>query len=151
MGNRPIISGKLESKEGQVTQTIVFRSCLRFQWASLFSLDLVTSRYQYAYYSESIRDQRSALENARVTLSISRYTRRNMLDALSSTAFSRTPEYGLLVQETVFTCIPKAFSEGSQYHCGPHRHHSLELFRHCGTGGELIHIQVRLSCAALAQ
>lgn len=76
-----------------------------------------------------------SLANIRITLSMSRYTRREMLDALASTPFPRTAEYESLVRETASMCVPDACPVEV-------RGGFTRVLRHCGARGELIHTEV---------
>lgn len=95
------------------------------------------------YVSENVSIQKTALANIRIALSVNRYTRRKMLDALIPTAFSRKADYEVLVSETLSMCIPKACAGREHGPCALHGSHKLIYYRHCGPRGELIHMKVR--------
>ena len=86
-------------------------------------------------YSADLVVQQRARRNVRVALSVNRYSRRHMLEALTSTEFSRKEEYCALLEQTKLTCVPKL--------CRERRSHRTKIFRHYGDGGHLIHMQVR--------
>lgn len=108
------------------------------------STHLFSARKLKSVLSGELSVQQNAFANIQVALSVSRYTRQEMLNALSSSAFSRKAEYASLVQQTATMCIPKACPGREQVGCERHLFHPRTIYRHCGASGELIHLKVRV-------
>lgn len=108
-----------------------------------------STRISCTNFSEDLSIQQNAIANIRIALSVSRYTQKAMLDALSSTVFSRKVGYASLVQDSISTCAPKACPSRGKSDCEQHRSHKVTVYRHCSTRGELIHVKVRVSLLVL--
>lgn len=76
------------------------------------------------------------MHGIKIALQLSRYTRQEMLQALSGTRFSSTEEYKELVaHHVVVVSIPEESSRGLQY----------KFYRHRKSNGEHVHAMVSVS------
>lgn len=90
--------------------------------------------------------RRRAIARTCVALSIDKYTRMVMVEALTGEGFARNTAFGSLLGESVSLYLQMACpKQGEKTWCTEHetRHHR-RFYRHCGRRGELIHVSVSI-------
>lgn len=78
----------------------------------------------------------------RIALSASRYTRKRMLDALTSSEFAKRDVLNQWAEETKMLCIPNTYPDERGLASGDPDVEGYGFFRHCGDEGQFIHLQV---------